>query len=84
MQFSGRFSGFAAMSTCLCHIERALPNARDAIKLEAPHSFELRDSGDYRRAARSNFGASFENQSRQNVMTLVYIAVPRRSITGRS
>jgi hypothetical protein len=54
-----------------------------AIKLDAPHSFEMRDSGDYRRTARSNFEASFQ-LSRQNVMTLVYIAVPRRSITGRS
>jgi hypothetical protein len=38
----------------------ALPEVRATIKLEAPHSFDLRDSGDYRRAARDSFGESFQ------------------------
>jgi hypothetical protein len=84
MQFPGRFRAAGAISTHHCHNRNTLSQSYAAVKLEAPRSFETRDSGDYRRAARSSLEASFQIEVRQNVMTLVYIAVPRRSITGRS
>ncbi|WP_143749131.1 hypothetical protein [Caballeronia arvi] len=84
MQFPGRFRAAGGISTHHCHNRNALSKTYVAVKLEAPRSFETRDSGDHRRAARSSLEASFQIEVRQNVMTLVYIAVPRRSITGRS
>jgi len=60
MQFPGRIREAGAISACDRHNETALSEARRTVKLEAPHSFEMRDSGDYRRAARSSFGASFQ------------------------
>jgi hypothetical protein len=60
MQFPGRFHGAGAITIRDRHNETALPEVRATIKLEAPHSFDLRDSGDYRRAARDSFGESFQ------------------------
>ena len=58
MQFPGRFQPFSAISTHRCHIQIALSETHAAVTLEAPHSLETQDSGDYRRAAHSGFGAS--------------------------